>query len=174
MSESNQDRDWKIEKINVYKKLIETKRLPKVADPNEPSVDAQILKEFTAWAEDQLARLLGESTPAAQGASGFSTEDTEILRGLIAQIKSRKGGSSQPTAPSAPISERPHPPGGGFPVPEGTSPKLTEEQIARLNGSNRPMKPIRAPSANSPQAKNNPQKALLDQLDEMDRSAPEF
>jgi hypothetical protein len=82
-------RNLKIEKINAYKKMIESKKLPTVKDDKGPrnpddqstySIEEQIHMEFTAWAETQLADLLGESTPRQDLSQVFDNEQIEVLQ----------------------------------------------------------------------------------------------
>lgn len=102
------NREQKIEKINAYKKLIEQKRLPKIPDdkaaqaqnPDDPStwpVEQQIHAEFTAWAEGQLAGLLGEENPNAP----FSDEQAEVLRQWADRMMSKANQSPVETVKRA-------------------------------------------------------------------------
>lgn len=161
MSDKDLTRDQKIEKINAYRMLLKaTLPLKKV----EASLAQEIVSEFEGWIESRLNDLLGEAA-SVKVSESFSAEETEILRGLVRQIKSRSSSTSPKVGPVDTESSTPPP------KKNGLAPKLSDEDRARLNANARPIKPIRPP-ANSGQKPE--QQNFIDHLDKMDREGPEF
>lgn len=96
------NRDKKIEKINAYKKLIESKKLPvvKVSSPpgrefDELAVEEQIGQEFSTWAENQLGVLMGERS-GLDGDTRFSNEEVEVLKAFAAKVIAKTSGETRP------------------------------------------------------------------------------
>lgn len=97
-------RDRKIEKINAYKKVIETKRLPKVDLTADKTVDHEILEEFSLWAEAQLSLLLGEEKTSD---TSLTDDETALLKAFAQRLKKKINSqdsepvqSVQPQAPA--------------------------------------------------------------------------
>lgn len=141
------NRDKKIDKINAYRKVIDSKRLPKVDDKADVTVESEILAEFSAWAENQLSILLGdklESTPS----SPFSDEEIAVLKHVSAKVLSKVRAHESAQEPK-------------------TTPKLESPSI-RKDVQARPVP--KAPQAKRPENVNR----LLASLNEMENEGPEF
>lgn len=167
------NRNSKIDKINAYKKMLESKRLPKVdeevkagprnpEDPSTYTAEEQIHMEFTDWAESQLAQLLGEGGPVKPSATEifdvFSFDQIEVLQ-KFADRMLMKAGNTEPAA-------IPTVTNGKMPGPPPQSPGYRPPSNAKPLGNNRT-------------AKANPKhdKATTDylsKLEKMDRETPEF
>jgi len=167
-------RNAKIDKINAYKKMLENKRLPPIKDeknptpknPDDPttwSVEEQIHGEFTAWAEKQLAVLLGEENPAPEFSSGFSEEQEEVLRQFADRMIEKA--AAQPSSPApktkaAPLPEKSRTSNsGGYVPPKDAAPigNKQREREAQLRAK-----------------QTQPRNQFLDELDRMDREAPDY
>jgi hypothetical protein len=165
-------RNLKIEKINAYKKMIESKRLPKIDeeakqgprnpdDPSTFSVEEQIHMEFEGWAEQQLADLLGENMPQLPAAFGFTDEQEDVLRQFADKMIAKA--NAGPTEPSAPRPARKEAPrtsssAGGYKPPANAAPI-----------GNR----LRDRTAKS--SKTTPENdKYLKELDRLDRETPDF
>lgn len=102
-------RDQKIEKINAYRKMLESKRLPKVEENQEKdslSVEGQIHAEFNAWVEGQLSVLLGEGSNPVSNQTGsdvsdvFTDEQIGVLQTFADKMLNKAApGSAAPAAP---------------------------------------------------------------------------
>lgn len=86
----NDNRERKIEKINAYRKILETKRLPKLetSENGVPTsgqdVEQEIHSEFTAFVEAQLSTLMGESQPSNN--ETFSPREITLLKAMAAKL----------------------------------------------------------------------------------------
>jgi len=154
------NRDYKIEKINAYKKLIETKRLPKAPEGEKgvPRVEDEILDEFSTWANLQLAKLLGEETKPSQ--TMLTEEERVILKGFAQKLiqKSLQPEASTPTQVAR-----------AAPQPNKTRPAASGTAIQREEEERDPAIPLgnrlRKPKSGT---------TVLDALDDLDRQGPEF
>jgi hypothetical protein len=164
-------RNLKIEKINAYKKMIETKKLPTVkdnagprnpADPSTYSVEEQIHMEFADWAEGQLAILLGEDAPQKQSEqySDFDEDQVMVLRQFADKMIDKANAVPAQAAPAmrqAPQKENRTSNVGGYkpnPAAQPIGNRLRDRQAG----------PTKATSK---------QEAYLKELERLDREAPD-
>lgn len=164
------DRDHKIEKINAYKKLLETKKLPKISSEKDDETNHLVAKElcaeFEEWVGGQISILLGE-TLANQATTRlpFDNEEISILKTLVAGVKARR------SAP-APVPE----PSEGSVIKKSSSAiraseaPLSEAERSRLNASARPLGNKRLAEAN----RANNSDALVSALERMDEEGPQY
>jgi hypothetical protein len=144
------ERNSKIDKINAYRKVIETKRLPKVDDKADVTVESQIISEFSTWAEGQLAVLLGEQ-PHTSHSPDFSEDEVTVLKHVAAKILTKVSARE--------ISQ--------VPTEQTPQPKPVAASIRK----DVPAKPLpKAPAAKRPANVN----SLIAALEKMENEGPEF
>jgi hypothetical protein len=156
------NRDFKIELINAYRKLLDTGRVPKTEKDTDKGVNHTIEEAFRAWVERQIAVLLGEKAPL--GEMQFTEEEVRVLKALVSRINDR---GSAPAAQSAHASSSPTEATSPR-TPQSTGITLTEADRARLAHA----KPLieRTPKV---QRQAN-ESAAIARLEQMDREGPEF
>lgn len=169
------NRDHKIEKINAYRKLLESKKLPKISVSKDAETNHVVAKElhseFESWVEGQISVLLGENlaNPIA-GLPSFSEDEIEILKSLVAGVKARKNASTEEAKP------RPVPPSEGALVKKSNNPAMAPEaplsdaERSRLNATAKPLGNRRMAEANK--ASNTDALALA--LERMEDEGPNF
>lgn len=157
-------RERKIDLINAYKKMLESRKLPTIkegkrpekkdpADPATWSVEEQIHGEFTLWAEGQLAHLLGEQTVQTEG---FTPEERKLLKAFAAKLQQKM---------IAPIAEPPASNPQSVQQTQGT--QLKKVPMKQPEADPDPTKPI------GTRLKRKLSDPLAD-LDELDRQAPTY
>ena len=153
-------RDRKIDKINAYKKVIETKRLPKPpTESRDKNADDDILEEFTNWAEAQLAKLLGEGTDA----QGFSDSEVELLKAFAQRLQGKI--DKLDTAPARSPVQQVQP----APTRSNSKGTVTAEEEESDDDDKAKQVPI-SHRLKKPKTGAN----ILDALDELDRRGPKF
>jgi hypothetical protein len=173
------DRDHKIEKINAYKKLLETKKLPKISVLEDADthhlVAKELCAEFEEWVGVQISILLGETLANPSGASiPFNDEEIDILKTLIAGVKARRNtpATEEVKARPAPMTQASE----GTLIKKSTSAikapeaPLSEAERTRLNSSARPLGNKRMAEAN----RSNNSDALVSALERMDEEGPQY
>lgn len=103
------NRNKKIDKINAYKKMLESNKLPalktgnpQAQNPDDPTtwnVEEQIHEEFKTWAETQLAVLMGERSRFKEDPSGliqFTDEEADVLKAFAAKVIAKTSGETRP------------------------------------------------------------------------------
>jgi len=155
------NRDHKIEKINAYRKLLETKKLPKIIQSEESGVDTLVAKElnseFESWVESQLRLLLGEQV-AASNALPFSNQEIEVLKTLIAGVQARRASAPAPQEETK------------RQVIKKDEPTLSDTEKARLNATARPLGNRKMVDG----GRSNENNALVSMLDKMEDEGPNF
>jgi hypothetical protein len=95
----------KINKINAYRKLLESRKLPKVDPESADSVSIQEINlEFDAWVMGQISELLGETKAKSSPTLPFTEDEISILRSLIEGVKLRQ--APRQAAPARPQQPR--------------------------------------------------------------------
>lgn len=164
---SKNNKNHKIDKINAYRKLLETRKLPKVDEASEKSgVESEIVAEFTTWAEVQLSNLLGEAS-TSQPVNGFSEEETQILKMWALSLKRRSS-----NGPKQEVYEENNEPKRTT-APTGSS-QSAENGTARgkpkdVKFADRPSTEPLGYSLRKSKSKN-----LIEALEELEQQAPEF
>ena len=161
------NRDHKIDKINAYKKLLETKKLPKISVLEDADTHHLVAKElhaeFESWVEGQISVLLGESLPHAAGKSlPFNDQEIQILKTLIAGVQARR------QAPAVTEEATPRP--QIRPAPKREEPTLSDAEKARLNSTAKPLGNRRMVEA----SKSNTNDALVSALERMEDEGPNY
>lgn len=161
------DRDHKIEKINAYRKLLKTRRLPQVSDEESEgsSVSKELHVEFESWVSSQISILLGETlaSPAVTNLP-FNDEEIDVLKTLIAGVKARRAAPSQEAEqkPQQRLQVRP-----AAPVQQAS---LSDAERARLNASAKPMGNRKMVDS----SRKNDNDSLVSELDRMEDQGPQF
>lgn len=164
------NRDHKIEKINAYRRLLETRKLPKISVLEDAEANHLVAKElhseFEAWVSGQISILLGETLVNSKlEGLPFDDEEINILKTLVAGVKARKQAPAPIPAPSesAPIKKS----NLAIKAPEAP---LSDAERSRLNATAKPLGNRRMADANK--ANNND--ALVSALERMENEGPEY
>lgn len=163
------NRDHKIEKINAYRKLLETRKLPKLSEQSDDFlVSNELHSEFEAWVSGQISILLGETVGNPKMANlPFDDEEINILKTLVAGVKARKQApAASPEEPRARPQIRQSTPA---PIKAPESP-LSDAERSRLNATAKPLGNRRTAEANK--ASNND--ALVSALERMEDEGPNY
>ena len=156
------NRDHKIDKINAYRKLLETKKLPKLGENSEEDslVSKELHLEFKNWVQDQISNLLGETQNYESANQNFTNEEVSILKTLVAGVKSRTS-TTEETKQRPQIRASP---------PKDQSP-LSDSERSRLNSVAKPLGNRRAAELNKAGSTND---SLISTLDRMEEEGPNF
>lgn len=160
------DRDHKIEKINAYRRLLETRKLPKISVLENAEANHLVAKElhdeFESWVEGQISVLLGESlSSSAARTLPFNDQEIQILKTLIAGVQAR---ASAPQAQAKPAQEEPR-----RTIIKKDEPTISDAEKARLNATARPLGNRKMDTGRS--GGNDP---LVSILDKMEDEGPNF
>lgn len=163
------NRDHKIEKINAYRKLLETRKLPKLDPAEDASTNSLVAKElnseFQSWVEGQISVLLGETLSNPTGSLPFSEDEIDILKTLIAGVKARR---SAPAAEE--IKSRPQIRTAPSTLSKAQDNPLSDAERSRLNATAKPLGNRRMAEA----SKTNNNDALVSSLERMEDEGPKY
>ena len=160
------NRDHKIDKINAYRKLLETKKLPKLGENLEEDslVSKELHAEFKNWIQDQISNLLGETKIYENTNQHFTNEEMSILKTLIAGVKSRRSTS---LTPAEEAKQRPQ----IRAAPPKEQNPLSDSEKSRLNSTAKPLGNRKMGDLNKTSTASD---SLISALDRMEEEGPNF
>jgi len=90
-------RDHRIDKINAYRKLLSSRKLPKFDENADKTLESELNDEFNSWVEDQISDLLGEKV--TQGEYGvFTQSEVEFIKAFAARALAKAAPAPQANA----------------------------------------------------------------------------